>query len=157
MGRLKVTTLNLDEDDVEELKKRGMHNISEVARRAISATLSDYFDDVEIFLKMNMLEDNIEKIDDMVFAFNRKINNLNKRKESLLYQYENLKSEHEVIQRTTKLSSLIQRLNSQIVSNKFDPTITITTSQDLITQILQLNPKFDLISHIERMKVILDY
>ena len=154
---LKVTTLNLDEDDVEELKRRGMHNISEVARRAISATLSDYFDDVEIFLKMNIVEDNIEKIDDMVFAFNRKINNLNKRKEALVYQYEDLKSEHEAIQRTTKLSSLIQRLNSQIVTNKFNHDITITTSQDMINQILELNPKFDLIAHIERMKVILDY
>lgn len=157
MGKLKVTTLNLDEDDVEELKRRGMHNISEVARRAISATLSDYFDDVEIFLKMNMIEDNIEKIDDMLFAFNRKSNNLNKRKEALQYQYENLKSEHEAIQRTTKLSSLIQRLNSQIVTNKFNHELTITTSQDMLTQIINLNPKFDLPSHIERMKVILDY
>lgn len=154
---LKVTTLNLDEDDVEELKRRGMHNISEVARRAISATLSDYFDDVEIFLKMNMVEDNIEKIDDMVFAFNRKINNLNKRKEALIHQYENLQNEHEAIQRTTKLSSLIQRLNSQIVTNNFSSDITLTTSQAMINQILELNPKFDLESHIERMKVILDY
>lgn len=156
MGK-KVTTVNLDEDDVIELQRRGISNISEAARKGIKAMLSDYFDDVEVYIKIQIIEEEIEKIDDTLFNLNRRINKFNTQKKTLQSKLQSLHEEHETVLRVTRLSTLTQRLNSNIILNRFDLNLIESSANELITEIISLNPQFNLEHHILRMKEILDY
>lgn len=152
----KITSLNLETDDLEALRLRGIDNVSELARKAIKATLSDYFDDMEVFLKISMVSDELDRIDESLYKLNNQISTLSSRKESLREHKKKLEAEHIAVQRSTQLSSLIQKLNSLLVQHRFDASTIEQVAPDIIEQIKEYNSNFDLLAHIERTKLILD-
>ena len=152
----KITSLNLETDDLEALRLRGIDNVSELARKAIKATLSDYFEDMEVFLKIGMVSDEIDRIDESLYKLNNQLSTLSNRRESLIEHKKKLEAEHIAVQRSTQLSSLIQKLNGLLVQNRFDAPTIYEIAPDIIKQIEEYNPNFNLDAHIERTKLILD-
>lgn len=153
---MKRTTVNVPELAYEEFQKRGI-NFSLFVRRAMKAMIGDYFEDVEVYLKREMLIDEQKRIDEKINNINNQIIHLNNRKNKIDEQIRHLDLQHVAAQRAADLSQLTRTLNKVITGCNFNAGLVEETAPDILEQMKSLNPEFNLPAYIERMKDILDF
>ena len=152
----KTSTVYLDEDDVAEFKARNL-NISNAARTAMRTILETGFDDIATMLR-------VSTIDRELTSLEGDLNTLNKHKYLLIYKQkelietrDNLLTNMKAIQTSNRISELTQVLNKHIIDSKFDPISIAAEFPDMIVELEQLNPNFNIVTHIERLKIVLDF
>jgi|LGOV01.1.fsa_nt_gb hypothetical protein len=156
MGNKTTSTVYLDEDDVREFREKGF-NISETARIAMRTILETGFDDIATMLR-------VSAIDRELTSLEGDLNTLNKHKYLLIYKQkeltetrDNLVINMKAIQTSNRISELTQVLNKHIIDSKFDSESIASEFPDIIIELEQLNSNFNIVTHIERLKIILDF
>lgn len=155
MSELKITSVNLDPDIVEEAKRKGF-NISEECRNALQILVSDEFNDVDIGLKIEILVKQSEQIDNDLNNINNTISQLNNRKNCASDEIKLLQSQQLAIRNSNMLNKLTGILNKSIITNRFDISIIKLHHDDIIRQIQTIKPEFEIEHHVNRMKLIMD-
>lgn len=152
----KTSTVYLDEDDVAEFKARNL-NISNAARTAMRTILETGFDDIATMLR-------VSTIDRELTSLEGDLNTLNKHKYLLIYKQkklietrDNLLTNMKAIQTSNRISELTQVLNKHIIDSRFDSISIAAEFPDMIVELEQLNPNFNIVTHIERLKIVLDF
>lgn len=155
MSELKITSVNLDPDIVDEAKRKG-YNVSEECRNALQILVSDEFNDVDIGLKIEILVKQSEQMDNDLNNVHNTISQLNNRKNCVSEEIKILRSQQIAIRNSNMLNKLTGILNKSIITNKFDINIIKLHHDDIIRQIQTIKPEFEIEHHVNRMKQIMD-
>jgi len=151
MGR-KITTLNLNESDIEIAKRMGI-NLSALVRKAVRAAVEHRFDDLELGIRLSSIEERLASIDGEINILNNRLNNLNREKELLIAKADQIRKELTLSENAARLADLMQTLNNYLLTNDFD---TSTVPENLLSEIQEILPDFDLEAHITKLRTILD-
>ena len=155
MGKV-TRTVYLDEEDVEMAKLKG-YVISEICRQAIAVAAWGNLEDAELGQRVSMINNELYSLDKDVIATNKHSIYLENKHNNLNYEKKELIETQARIEKQNKISKLMQSLNKAIVANSFNVEAIKIQCHELIDRITELNEKFDIEVHIERLKVVFDF
>lgn len=154
MGRYS-TSVTLDSDTVDKLKAHGL-SVSGFARNALNAVVSEGFDDYLVTLKLKMIEENLAAVHNEYNACQERMQYLQHKLSSLKEIHDRTVKEHEEAMTVGKLSLLVQQLNKAIIMSSFDAEETANRAHQTIAEMMVLNPDFNLTTHIQRLRAVID-
>lgn len=154
---LQPRTFYVNLKDLEAFKRISPISTSEAIRNLFRSAIEESFDDAQLVLRAELMEDTNRKL-------NERLNELNTEKDSILEQIRDnqrqakeLRERALLIKRTNRLGELTTTLNKQLVAFHFDEEYIADMCADIIYEIKLVKPTFDLTKHIARMKVIMGF
>lgn len=155
MVRMGTSSVYIDLDKAEELSKKGL-TVSMITQAAISLALTDDFEDLAVEMRLDELDNKIEKLRVEIAGYGMKLEVKQELLERYTSQKNELIAEREEARDTVILAKYIRSLNQVIIASGYDESIVEETAGDLITKIVKVNPHFSLTSHVKRFKRIMD-
>lgn len=155
MGKV-TRTVYLDEEDVDMAKLKG-YVISEICRQAIAVAAWGNLEDAELGQRISTIDKELYSLDKDVIATNKHFIYIDSQRQILEKEKNELNENQVQIERQNKISKLMQSLNKAIVANSFNVEAINVQCHELIDRITELNEKFDIEVHIERLKVVFDF
>jgi hypothetical protein len=145
MSRSK-TTIYLDSDLAEALKEKTGMSISSICRLAMEMFASHEMDDVTFNLKLSMLDVERQNLLKQREHCNIKLEELDELTDGIKFKYGEIKKRN-------RMQGLIQHLNGELITFCYDSE---RINMDNVREIIEMNPDFDLVKHIERFKKIVE-
>ena len=155
MGKV-TRTVYLDEEDVDMAKLKG-YVISEICRQAIAVAAWGNLEDAELGQRVSMINNELYSLDKDVIATNKHSIYLENKHNNLNYEKKELIETQARIEKQNKISKLMQSLNKAIVANKFNVDAIVEQTPDVVARITELNNHFNIVTHIERLKIVFDF
>jgi hypothetical protein len=150
------TTLYLDKELIGKLIEDGW-NVSALVSEALELVYSPDWEDMRILTKINIMENRKEEIEKELKILTLRTEALRVEDERLARNIDDTKTEWELTKRTTRLSGYITSLNHIIIVSMYDIEEIKSSAKDILDKIYELNPDFDLESHIMRFKTVMEY
>lgn len=156
MGNLSPRTFYVDIDDLKRFNEISTVSASEIVRSAIKAVIDGSLNEVEIDIRLDQMGKQLQRLaEDRAIVFTR-LESLDSTIESITTEMTNLREERDLIRRTARLSSLSSTLNKVIIANHYNEEVINELCSNIISQIVEIRPSFNLAEHIARMKIMLD-
>lgn len=150
----KVVTLYLEEDIVDELKKR-RYNISYLCNETLRIYVDENFNEIEVAAKLAAID---------ALILNKKVDVERKyleyklvldQHDAMLERRQRISDDYMSAQKTLRLSRMIRELNSVIISCNFDIPVIKESSKHMIDEISRISEFFDLETHVKRLQNVL--
>lgn len=150
----KVVTLYLEEDIVDELKKR-RYNISYLCNETLRIYVDENFNEIEVAAKLAAID---------ALILNKKVDVERKyleyklvldQHDAMLERRQRISDDYMSAQKTLRLSRMIRELNSVIISCNFDIGVIKESSTHMIDEISSISEFFDLEMHVKRLQNVL--
>lgn len=150
----KVVTLYLEEDIVDELKKR-RYNISYLCNETLRIYVDENFNEIEVAAKLAAID---------ALILNKKVDVERKyleykmvldQHDAMLARRQRISDEFMSAQKTLRLSRMIRELNSNIIACNFDVAVIQESCKYMIEQIEDISEFFNLETHVKRLQNVL--
>jgi hypothetical protein len=145
------TTVVLDDGVVDKLGDLGF-TLSGFTQTAVDILLSEGFDDFAMSLKLKMLDIEQAKIEEDIAKTESHLRYLTKQYERNKELYSMVSKNYEDAKVSVYICSLIDKLNTCIITNGYDKDIIEKQAHDIIEEIVENNPGFNLEKHIDRIR-----
>lgn len=150
------TSLYLDLDLIDQLIKDGW-NVSALMSEALDIVCSPDWEDMRVMMRINLMEKRREEIKNDLSALRNRTAALELEDTRLSESIVSTKSDWEIAKRTTRLSGYIKSLNQIIIATLYHIPEIEETAKDILPRIKELNPDFDLLTHIDRLRTVMEY
>lgn len=154
---LQPRTFYVNVTELEQFKKISPISASEAVRNLFRQAIEDTFDDAQLIVRSEYLAQANTRLNERLNELNTERNSVLQEIESNNKQIQDLRDRAELIHRTKRLGDLTMALNKQLVAYHFDEEYINDMCADIIFEIRQIKPAFDLAKHITRMKVIMGF
>lgn len=148
------TCITIDSELHDKIK--GDWNVSALAQMAMEIVLSTEFEDVATAMKVRHLEEEIDRFEaearDAKIRYDRAI----QRKIELTQIRDMTVQDFERMKVTSRLSSLIKSLSRIAIIHEYDEQAVRDNAEEILNNVMLLNPQFNLARHLERLKTIMD-
>ena len=145
------TSVNVDEGVVNNLRELGF-TLTGFTQTAVDVVLSEGFDDFAVALKLKLLEEEEQKLEEEISRCESKLRYLNMQLGRSHELHDIMVRNYEASERSAIVCKLVDELNSVIIINGYDIDAVVRKSPDLIKEIQSFNPDFILEKHIERIR-----
>ena len=145
------TSVNVDEGVVNNLRELGF-TLTGFTQTAVDVVLSEGFDDFAVALKLKLLEEEEQKLEEEISRCESKLRYLNMQLGRSHELHDIMVRNYEASKRSAIVCKLVDELNSVIIINGYDIDAVVRKSPDLIKEIQSFNPDFILEKHIERIR-----
>lgn len=145
------TTVVLDDGVVDKLGDLGF-TLSGFTQTAVDILLSEGFDDFAMSLKLKMLDIEQEKIEEDIAKTEAHLRYLTKQYERTQELRTMVSRNYEDAKVSVHICSLVDRLNTCIITNGYDKSIIEKQAHDIISEIVDNNQGFNLDTHIDRIR-----
>lgn len=145
------TSVNVDEGVVNNLRELGF-TLTGFTQTAVDVVLSEGFDDFAVALKLKLLEEEEQKLEEEISRCESKLRYLNMQLGRSHELHDIMVRNYEASKRSAIVCKLVDELNSIIIINGYDIDAVTRKSPDLIKEIQSFNPDFILEKHIERIR-----
>jgi len=150
------TSLYLDKERIAQLIEEGW-NVSALLSEALDLVCTPDWEDMRVMLKIKLMENRREEIDKEISTMRIRFDLLEEEDTRLLKSIGQIKEDWEVAKRTTRLRDYVQSLNRIIIANMYHYPEIEVAAEDIIKRIKELNPDFDLHTHMDRLRVVMEY
>lgn len=155
VGKKGRRTLWCDIGKLKELEDRGFGSVSDVIDRIADTLLSEEYDDIATQLRLQILDNKIYETRVKLAEFRLAI----AASEHDIVEFERMKvdtiKQWEYTKNTVRRTQHIKRLNRVIVAGEYDIHVVQETGKEIISNIMEIDPEFNLQAHVSRLKSIL--
>jgi hypothetical protein len=147
MGKV-TTSVYLDSNLLEQIAEKTDMNVSTAVNVALEMFLRYEMDDTLLHFKLDRIEQEHNLLQIEKQQIENRITNLIKYKETVQKEYDDIKKrDRELV--------LVRLLNNQLITYDYNEFDIIENYTDLLNEMKEVNPEFNLTKYITRMKKII--
>lgn len=150
------TCVSIDVEDANKIKDMGI-GLSKFIQHAMSAVLSEGFDDYVMTLKVKMIADDLTNAIEEKRECQERIRFLDVAIPHMQELLEDAESNLNISRTVGRLSVLTQEINKYLIMEQYDENAVVEKYPSVIAEIKKLNPEFDMRTHRNRLMKIMGY
>lgn len=146
------TTVYVDMDKAQRIKEDLGIDLSKLTSQALDIADSDLFGDIAVELRTKITdelivetEDEIKKVQSRLVLLNQRLLEAQVKREKIHFEYERTK-------KSIMYSRMLYQLNQVIIAAKYDINAVRTSALEILKDILEISPLFNLEVHIKELK-----
>lgn len=146
------TTVYVDMEKAQRIKEDLGIDLSKLASQALDIADSDLFGDIAVELRTKITdeliietEDEIKKTEARLVMLQQRLLEANIKKEKIHFEWQRTKN-------SIMYSRMLYQLNQVIIAAKYDIHATRVAAPDVLKEILEISPLFNLEIHIAELK-----